>query len=293
MALGEHGEPGLRIGPYLPQPNDDWSGQTLSDLTRSEPSATEVARVVDVEPLVGFGDDTWDQPAEDGSRGPYRGIRRAGSGRRVWLLSLAGLLALGVVAAIGLAALSGSPGPDVPSAGGAPAENTSPSQVQETAASGEPSLSGVAATATPVGPSTGGGAPFATVIFEAEAGPPTAKLRGAARTVNAAGASGGQVVQGIGNWGQDPGSVQFRVLTVAAKGTYRIALTYVADQNSAGRTVNLEVGSVSATATFESGSGCCSVSIVDVELAAGSYVITLSNPNGPVPPIDKVAISRP
>jgi hypothetical protein len=294
VALGDNDEPGLRIGPYIPRPNDQWSEQTRSEQTPSERPVTEAARVVDAEPWASFVDDSWDRPAEQSSGGPYRGIRRAGSRRRVWLVSLAVLPVLGVVAAIGLAALSGSPRPDAPAAG-APVENTSvsPSQVQEISAAAEPSISGVAATATPVDPSTSGGPPFKTVIFEAEAGPPTTKLRGSARTVEAAGASGGHVVQGIGNWGQEAGSVQFRGLTIPTKGTYRIALTYIADDSSAGRTVNVELGSVSATATFDAGSGCCSVSTVDIELAAGSYVITLGNPDGPVPPIDKVAISRP
>jgi hypothetical protein len=133
---------------------------------------------------------------------------------------------------------------------------------------------------------------FADVSFEAEAGPPDSHLRGEAEVVTVAGASGGRAVRGIGNWPeQGTGSVRFRTVTMPA-GTYRIVLSYQPDASSAGRTVLVEVGPVTATATFASGTGCCAVSTVDITVVvAGDYAVTLENPDGGVPPIDTISIA--
>jgi hypothetical protein len=100
------------------------------------------------------------------------------------------------------------------------------------------------------------------------------------------------MVQGIGAWpGQGTGSVRFRPVTMPA-GTYRIVLTYQPDASSAGRTVLVEVGPVTATASFVGGTGCCAVSTVDVTVAlTAEYAVTLENPDGGVPPIDTISIA--
>jgi hypothetical protein len=75
-------------------------------------------------------------------------------------------------------------------------------------------------------------------------------------------------------------------------GSYRIRLYYQPGSDSAGRTALVEVGPVTATATFASGTGCCAVSTVDITLAAtGDYALTLESPSAGVPPIDKIVIS--
>jgi hypothetical protein len=53
----------------------------------------------------------------------------------------------------------------------------------------------------------------------------------------------------------------------------------------------VEVGSVSATASFASGSGCCAATTVDIVLTKGTHTISLTNPVSGVPPIDQIVIS--
>ena len=264
------------------------------------------------EPIEGDG---WDWlPPEEGipAEGAYQGVRRAPRPKTRVLVS--GVLAvLSIGAALAVRPMLAGGGPVQAGAGapprlaGGPSSSAASDQIAMATGAGPVSTttttrgSSAVPSAMPVGATGDTGATsvdtsppvtFVDVSFEAEAGPPDSHLRGGAAVVTVAGASGGGVVRGIGNWPEGTGSVRFRPLTMPA-GTYRIVLSYQADASSAGRTVLVEVGPVTATATFAGGSGCCAVSTVDITITvAAEYAVTLENPDGGVPPIDKIAIAR-
>lgn len=268
-----------------------------------------------------FEGDSWDpSPWADESDDPYRGVRRAPRSRRVRVL-----LGLGVVALVGwLAGASagsgtrtfwtvadGPPTPALaevvgPTAGvpsqvasaqapvpartsADPSDDTiaAPPAAETAAGTAAETESGVAAPSSPAAPVM-----FAPVTYEAEAGMPTTRLYGSAEIVAVTGASGDRAVQGVGDWGgSEPGSLQFRLVSVPTAGTYRLTFAYVPEDT---RTATLTVsGAEPMTIAFPAGTGCCVVTTVDIALPAGVPTVTLTNPAGRVPLIDHLVLSRP
>jgi Carbohydrate binding module (family 35) len=266
-----------------------------------------------------FEGDSWDpSPWADESDDPYRGTRRAPRPRRVSVL-----LGLGAVALVGwlAGASAGSgtrtlwtaadapPTPALLEIVGPSAEE--PSQVASAQAPvpavtpADPSDDAIApppvagpGSAAETGPGVNAPSPtaapvmFVPVTYEAEAGAPTTQLRGSAQVVAVTVASGGRAVQGVGNWGgSDPGSLQFRSVSVPTAGTYRLTVAYVPED---ARTAILTVsGAEPVTIAFPAGTGCCVVTTVDIALTAGSHTVTLTNPIGRVPLIDRLVLDRP
>ena len=138
----------------------------------------------------------------------------------------------------------------------------------------------------PAGPTS---EPQLPVAYEAEAGPPTVRLRGTAEVAEVAGASGGRVVRRLGEAEDGSGSLQVRV-DLAITGSYHIELSYVPD--SVARTGTITVaGSGTVAVAFAAGSGCCAVTTVDVTIQSGARTMTVGGPSGPMPAIDKIVIS--
>jgi hypothetical protein len=273
---------GLRIAPYV-----DWTS-TDAGLPAVTPSPRDADSPAGDGPAV-FAEDSWDHaPGIGSSDERYRGVRRVNRRRRRVGLVLAGV-GIVVVVAVGLilAVTGGSDrGADALWVDGDTGTSDAAS-ADATVPTPSPALS------VPV---SNAGPDNAIVLasYEAEGRPPDVKLRGSARVVAVAGASDGEVVTGVGNWGgQDPGSIQFRGVTVPAGGTYKITLAYVPDAATAGHTALVEVaGAAPLTVTFSGGSGCCAVASVDVVLAAGTHSITVSNVDSAVPPLDTFTVTR-
>ncbi len=191
---------------------------------------------------------------EGGGRG-YRGARR--SGRHGPAIVGLALLAVAIVV---LAALLTSPGlhRDRQYAGGSPTGT----------ASGLPET------------------------YEAEA--PANTLIGSARAQTYPDASGGVIVQTLGQWGAGvgEGALRFNDVTAPASGTYDLTIYYVDPNNEPTRTALVTAsGYGSVPVTVAGNATCCSTQMIRVDLNAGTNSITFSNPNGHAPAIDKIVIS--
>jgi diaminopimelate epimerase len=79
---------------------------------------------------------------------------------------------------------------------------------------------------------------------------------------------------------------------VPATGTYRVTVSYVAGEVARTSTMTMSEGGT-VTITFAAGTGCCATTTVDIVLVAGTNQITLANPTGPVPLIDRLLVGTP
>jgi hypothetical protein len=266
----------------------------------------------------------WDVSAlaDDADNNPYRGTRRArrrsGLRRRRTRRLRRVLLGVGVAALVGwmAGASAGATGDGTrtrwATAGALPiplgALTVSPSLgAPSQVASARPPLPTPVASTRPTGsagsaqdgrsaedgapPTSGAPLTFGPVSYEAEAGLPTTHLFGSAQVVAVAGAAGGQAVQGVGNWGGQIGSLRFQTVSVPATGTYRLTISYVAEEVA--RTSTLTGSGGDTVITFAAGTGCCAMTTVDIMLVAGTNQITLANPSGPVPLIDRLVVGVP
>jgi hypothetical protein len=194
----------------------------------------------------------------------------------------------GVGSAAGAPGTAGGPAGSPPGGGSGPRGDSGPGPGSgSTTSNGGGPPSGVGSPTETPDPTF---APFTELGYEAEAGLPAVKLLGAAEVVAFAGASGGQAVCYIGDWGDaTPGSLQLR-LNIPATGTYRVALSYVAEA-VAGHATLVVTGSGPYPVTFPAGSNGIAVTTVDVQIVAGARNLTLSNSTGPVPLIDRLVIT--
>jgi hypothetical protein len=276
MAVAGDGEPGLRIGPYVPQPDAE---------TRStKGNGPAFGPDHDRQPFLGEGPrqpDSWDfDPEVELPNDAYRGIRRAGPPRP--FIKVGVVVGLVIVAAIALIialkpdddtvhrADGDSPTPSVPGA--------------DQPISPDPSVTGIADT----GPAVASAAPvipvFEPLTFEAEGGPPSIKRRGA-DVETLVGASGGEVVRFVGGSGE----LEIRGVAFTDAGTYRIAVYYA---SAATGTAVISMPNVAPlTLGFAGGSGCCAAAAVEVALPAGHRTMTISSVTSGVA-IDRVVITR-
>lgn len=133
---------------------------------------------------------------------------------------------------------------------------------------------------------------FGPVTFEAEA--PGNALGGSAWVDRYPGASGGSIVRNIGDWGGRDGFLSFQHISVPAAGTYTLRLFHVNIDNERTRTAVITVaGRDPQRVTFNGGSTCCTGSALKVQLRKGDNTITVSNPDGHAPSIDRIVLSRP
>lgn len=271
-------EPGVeitgRLGP-APMENDSWDEDTWDDVLTDE-------AIVD-----------------DDER--YHGRRRVSrtSALHRWIAVSAALVALAATVAIISAPSRGS--------GGGMSLPTVPSNADDSAPGATPPASAASTTITATGaPSTqprtssgdsddpGGAPPFAAITVEAEVGSPATVLTGSAQITPDERASGGQIVTGLGDWGAEAaGTLKFTGVAIPSAGSYRIT-AYFSNQGAPGpRTAVIGVtGAKPVSVTFTGGPNCCGTRSVEVTLAAGTHAITISNPSGRAPSVDKIVVSR-
>jgi hypothetical protein len=248
----------LRIGPYVPP------YRTRRHTGPAPEPAYGTTALVDEPGRRSGAGPSWDDPLWTDPE--LRTERRGGAGPRParrWLAVLAALAALAVVGLAVVGLLGRAPGHrDAATPGGT---GSSPS-------------------AAPV---------FAPITLEAE-GDTTART-GSAQVVAYPGASGGKVVRYVGDWGRPggPGALRFTGIVVPATGTYVLTLAFVnANANDTTRSVVVTAsGSGSSVAVVAAGTACCATQLVEVRLAKGDNTITLANPHGHAPTIDKITIS--
>jgi hypothetical protein len=266
-----------------------------SDLFSDGPSPEPFLPAVRPGPAV-LDADSWEahegpEPAVE----TYEGRRRAASTSvRTWVI-LAVLIGLGAVVAIPLAIVAGRDRPETAAA----AETTTGSR--PTSADGTaPGASLVPATGAPARPTTTR-PPAATtttsrtsvvafsVTLEAEG----AVLSGSAWATDYDHASGGRIVRNVGNWDGNPGTVKFSV-TLPSAGSYVITMWYVHLDGEQTRSAQISVsGADPVTRAFTGSAMCCqSGSLPPISLAAGVHTVTIGNPTGHAPSIDKIAIAR-
>jgi len=248
--------------------------------------------------------DTWDAdsvwlngdpPMHESDR--YHGRRRtkgAVADYRWWIGGAAALIAS--VAAVALI-MAPSPG------GGA--VTSAPRPGPETGAGSSTTESGQLPTgggSAPVTAPTGGDSttptinqpPFAVTI-EAESGSPTVILAGSAASQPDEQASGGQIVTGLGNLGAgaEPGTMRVGGVSLPSAGTYLISIYFAnLGDHSQTHAVLTVTGAEPKTVMFAGSKKCCGVRSVEIPLSSGAHVITIANPTGPAPSIDKIVIRR-
>ena len=234
----------------------------------------------------------------------YEGRRRAASrsSPRMWIILAVVLVGLGAVVAIPLALVAGRDRPK-PAAG----ETTTRAQQPSSADGTTPGAGLVPATgAPPAGPTatptprpatsattTGTRTTAAAFSVTLEAEGPGTVLSGSAWVDTYAGASGGRIVRNLGKWDSNPGTVAFSV-TLPAAGSYVITMWYVHLDGEQTRSAQISVsGADPVTRAFTGSATCCeSQSLPAMSLAAGLHTVTIGNPTGHAPSIDKIAIAR-
>jgi hypothetical protein len=248
-------------------------------------------------------DDSWDaehawlkSDASVGEPDRYHGLRRArgtSSEYRWWIGGAAALIASTAAIALIMAPSSGNG--SAPSAGAV--SETADGQ-GETEAGQSPVGDGsppVGVSTAAGGPSGGGtGQPPFAVTIEAESGSPMVILTGSAVVESDERASGGQIVTNLGNSGNggEPGAVQINSISLPGAGVYRISIHYANLDTSHSAAVIAVTGAEPTTVNFTGNRRCCGVRTIDVTLAAGSHVLTITNATGPAPSIDRIVVSR-
>jgi hypothetical protein len=274
----------LRTGPWLPEPivrrapGTPWdeSGNAEPDpaLSSSVPVRDADAGTIDPPELTDH-----DQQATP--------VRR----RLLW--SLATLVALCIIVVTSLATCS--PAPDDRRARG-PEGDVVPTAAPATAvAAGSsvgPSQSAVRSP-SPSLPRSATRATFQPIELEAEAA--SVELGGTAEAIAYAGASGGRIVANLGRWGpgaKKTGSLTFTDVTVPQSGTYTMTLYLVHDGGDTSRTAVISVaGGGSITVTTAAGTACCPRTAVAITLNKGRNAVTIGNPDGHAPSVDRIVIS--
>jgi hypothetical protein len=248
--------------------------------------------------------DTWDEAlaGDDDEGETYHGRRRAHRPTRLWVVVTLVLVCLGAAVSLPLLLRSSAtpqgtragagdteareavPTAELISAAGSP--GTSESASAQPDASGSP-------TTTPTTAAAGGSAAQSRVVltYEAESDP---SIRRHVVTSQVAGASGGYVVDRIGNWGARNGSVDFTV-TVPSAGAYTVTFYYMflesSDDTSRKAQVSLN-GQAPLVMTFSRVTSCCTGQSITLTLKDGANTIRFTHPQERSPAIDKLVITR-
>ncbi|GAB3825741.1 carbohydrate-binding protein [Dactylosporangium cerinum] len=218
------------------------------------------------------------------------------------------LIVAGVATALSLlvillvsALLGGGGGPDrraAPPAGTPTWSDVSmpgPAPTEAAPAASAPSTAAPATTASPrSSPRSSPPVTFGPVTFEAEA--PGNTRGGSAWVDRYPGASGGSIVRNIGDWGSRDGDgfLRFENVVVPVAGTYTLRLFHVNIDNERTRTAVVTVaGRDPQRVTLNGGSTCCTGSTLKVQLRKDGNTITVSNPDGHAPSIDRIVLSLP
>lgn len=222
-------------------------------------------------------DDTWDT-APTRTHDHVRSHRLPERPRALALIVAGALVAVVAVVLIVVAGRS----PSDPTAGGGPSRTTGARQTATTPDPTTPAAS-PSVTATEV-PAVDDAPPFAPLVYEAEAGMATVRLRHA-NVVQLDGASGGAAVQ----FTRQMGSIEIRSVDVPTTDAYRVTINYASD---GGWSVGVH-GSNDSQSVQLGPSGCCGSASVAVRLSpGGSLIIEPSQGDGPFPAVDRIVIER-
>ena len=135
-------------------------------------------------------------------------------------------------------------------------------------------------------------APAAPVVYEAENRANT--VSGGAFVATYPGASGGRIVKNLGTWGNPPGTgkLTFNQVRVPAAGAYTVTIFSVHVNGDATRTLVIGVaGGQPVRVSVAGGATCCQQRAVILTLNAGVNRISLTNPAGHAPAIDKITVA--
>ncbi len=206
---------------------------------------------------------------------------------------IAGLTAL-VVAALVAIAVSGPESPR--QAGVAPVASLPPvplpadGPTATPSASRSPSRSPVPPSRSPSKRPTASPSPTPTTALSYEAEAPGNLLGSGARVAPMDGASGAAGVYGIG--GRNLGTLTFTGVTVPSFGIYQLTIYYQNPDPGTTRTGVITVNDIPNTRDFPTTGGCCTATrTLPVTLRAGPNTVTVSNPYGPGPDIDRIVIA--
>jgi hypothetical protein len=245
-------------------------------------------------------DDSWDaehawrnSAALVGASGAYQGRRRTKGTAPAYRWWIGGAAAVIAAVAAGVLIMAPHSGTGDPPSGTSSRPNTQSTGGLGTNTGDSPLGGGSAPVGTPTA-ATSGQQPF-SVTIEAESGSPMVVLIGSAVVESDERASGGQIVTKLGNSGNgaEPGAVRIVGISVPSAGTYRISVYYAnRDDTSHSSAVFTVTGAEPTTVTFTGNRKCCGERTIDVMLAAGQHVLTITNATGPAPSIDKLVVSR-
>ncbi|MBO0868786.1 MAG: hypothetical protein J2P15_09500 [Micromonosporaceae bacterium] len=129
------------------------------------------------------------------------------------------------------------------------------------------------------------------VVYEAESG--ANSFRGSAVVAKFAGSSGGRVVEDIGNWhaAGGPGALRFDAVKVTRAGRYTLTFFAVNPSSGARLAIISVPGNRPIHVTVPAGAVCCAQRTFIVYLYAGWNPVTISNPHGRAPAIDRIALA--
>jgi hypothetical protein len=270
MTSDGEGSSRLRIGSWLPEP-------TIHPPRGVTTAPPETSRQIDAE---GHAEEAPAQPARDR--------------RRLWAVAGGVALCAAVAATVAMCSAPpggpGADGRDAAEAAGAPAAE--PATPAEPAETGEARL---ARNASPTPSHTPARPAFQPIGLEAEEA--SAELSGPAEVVAYTGASGGRIVQNLGRIGpgaKRTGTLTFPGVTVPGDGRYTLTLYLVNNGTGGSGTVVVTVaggGSVSVSAP--GGGDCCIRTAVTINLRKGPNSVTVGNPDGRAPSLDRIVISAP
>jgi Carbohydrate binding module (family 35) len=167
----------------------------------------------------------------------------------------------------------------------------SPRAARPPVTSAEPS-SKAPTQAQPTEPPTDPPAAAAPVAYEAE--DRTNTVSGGAFVATYPGASGGRIVKNLGTWGNPPGTgkLTFNQVQVPTAGRYTVTIFYVHVNGDATRTLVISVaGGQPVHVSVAGGAACCQQRAVTLTLHAGVNRISLTNPAGHAPAIDKITVA--
>jgi hypothetical protein len=223
---------------------------------------------------------------------PAEGRRDAQPSRRLWIAVVGVLMGLGAIVAVPFALSSErkadpETAPDqLPTELDVPQSGFVPDPVVAVPPAAPPAATmPTGHAATPVPP------PFKPLTIEAESGVVTGS---AWKWDGYPAASGGWIVRNLGNWGGAPGILTLNGIVFPNTASYTFAISFVHPNGEQTRSAQVTVSGVPAkTVNFTaSGSDCCATQAVTMKVPAGSHSITIENPTGHAPSIDRIVITR-
>jgi hypothetical protein len=134
---------------------------------------------------------------------------------------------------------------------------------------------------------TASSAPPAPVVADIAAEAETGVLSGQAAVVADPQASGGFLVGGLGNGG----GLEITGLRITTGGTYRLTLYLTNGASGQPRRAVVTVAGTAHTINYSGSASCCGTRSVTVDLAPGPLVVSIANPDGVAPMVDRIVLA--